>query len=69
MLVLDRIHYRYDRQLVLNGVSLTLAPGKILCLTGPSGCGKTTVMKIAAGSLRPNSGVANNRFARTACVF
>ncbi len=69
MLVLDRIHYRYDRQLVLNGVSLTLAPGQILCLTGPSGCGKTTVMKIAAGSLRPNSGVANNTFARTACVF
>ncbi len=69
MLVLDRIHYRYDRQLVLNGVSLTLAPGQILCLTGPSGCGKTTVMKIAAGSIRPNSGVAKNTFARTACVF
>ncbi len=69
MLILDRIHYQYDRNLILDGVSLSLAPGQILCITGPSGCGKTTLMKIAAGSISPNAGVVNNTFTGTACVF
>ncbi|VEP18367.1 Taurine import ATP-binding protein TauB [Hyella patelloides LEGE 07179] len=69
MLILDRIYYQYDLYPILDGVSLTLAPGQILCLTGPSGCGKTTVMRIAAGLIKPNSGVVNNRFAGTAYVF
>ncbi len=69
MLILDRIYYQYNRNLVLDGVSLSLAPGKILCLTGPSGCGKTTVMRIAAGLICPNSGVVDNRFTGTGCVF
>ncbi len=69
MLILDRICYQYDHRPILNGVSLTLAPGQILCLTGPSGCGKTTLLRIAAGLLQPSAGVVNNRFACTAYVF
>lgn len=69
MLILDRIYYQYNRNPVLDGVSLSLAPGQILCITGPSGCGKTTLMKIAAGLLSPNAGVVNNTFTGTACVF
>ena len=69
MLVIDRIYYQYDRSPILDGVSLTLAPGQILCLTGPSGCGKTTLLRIAAGLTQPSSGVINNRFACTAYVF
>jgi iron(III) transport system ATP-binding protein len=37
-------------------VSFELAPGEIACLLGPSGCGKTTLLRIAAGVERPNSG-------------
>ncbi len=69
MLVLERIYYKYDLNLVLNGVSLTLAPGQILCITGPSGCGKTTLMQIAAGLITANSGVVNNTFTGTGYVF
>ncbi|MDJ0686960.1 MAG: ATP-binding cassette domain-containing protein [Xenococcaceae cyanobacterium MO_188.B32] len=69
MLVLERIYYKYDPNLVLDGVSLTLAPGQILCITGPSGCGKTTLMKIAAGLITANSGVVNNTFTGTGYVF
>ncbi len=69
MLILDRIYYQYDYNLILDGVSLSLAPGQILCITGPSGCGKTTVMKIAAGLICPNSGVVNNTFTGTGYVF
>jgi iron(III) transport system ATP-binding protein len=37
-------------------VGFDLAPGEIACLLGPSGCGKTTLLRIAAGVERPQSG-------------
>ncbi len=40
----------------VNDVSFELAPGEIVCLLGPSGCGKTTLLRIAAGIERVDSG-------------
>jgi ABC-type nitrate/sulfonate/bicarbonate transport system ATPase subunit len=41
---------------VLAGVSLAVPPGGWATLIGPSGCGKTTLLKVAAGLLRPAEG-------------
>ena len=41
---------------VVRGVSLEVAPSRVLCVVGESGCGKTTVGKLATGLLRPRSG-------------
>ena len=42
----------------LDDVSLTVAPGEVLCLLGANGAGKTTLINILMGFLAPSSGRA-----------
>jgi NitT/TauT family transport system ATP-binding protein len=42
--------------LALDRVSLTAPCGEITTVVGPSGCGKTTLLRLAAGLLKPSSG-------------
>lgn len=45
----------------LGPLDLTVAAGEFVCLVGPSGCGKSTLLRIAAGLLRPSTGLLEIR--------
>ena len=55
-LVARDITVTIGRLTVLDGVSLTVAPGHRYGLIGPNGVGKSTLLKVLAGRLRPDSG-------------
>ena len=56
MLELKSINAGYGRAQILRDLSLTVAPGEILCLLGRNGAGKTTTMQAIMGLVPLMSG-------------
>lgn len=46
----------YGAAVAVDGVSLRVEHGQLVCLLGPSGCGKTTTLRLIAGFIEPSSG-------------
>ena len=50
------LHKSFGPQVVLDGVSLDVAPAKTTVVMGPSGCGKSVMLKHIVGLLSPDRG-------------
>jgi iron(III) transport system ATP-binding protein len=56
LLTFELVGKRFGKTDAVLDVTFSLAPGEIVCLLGPSGCGKTTLLRLAAGIEKPDSG-------------
>lgn len=59
MIEIKNLSAAYGENIVLESCNLTVPDGSRAALMGPSGCGKTTLLRAAAGLLRPLSGSAD----------
>ncbi|MES2542474.1 MAG: ABC transporter ATP-binding protein [Pseudomonadota bacterium] len=55
-LTIQNLWKEYGPQVVLESVSLTIAPRAFVALVGPSGCGKTTFLRMLLGQEQPTRG-------------
>lgn len=53
---LEEVTKRFDTELAVDGISLTVRDGELLGVVGPSGCGKTTLLRTIAGFETPTEG-------------
>ena len=56
LLELDNVFTRYGQMRILEGVSLTVKAGELVCLLGGNASGKSTTLKTILGIVRPHSG-------------
>ena len=56
MLELSRIVKSFGSSRVLDGVNLKVDDGEAVCIAGANAAGKTTLLTIAAGMQKPDSG-------------
>jgi NitT/TauT family transport system ATP-binding protein len=56
MIRIENVWKEFGDQIVLERISLTIAPRSFVALVGPSGCGKTTFLKMLLGEESPTKG-------------
>ena len=58
LLQVDGLRKTFGRRVAVDGVGFSLDVGEIVGFLGPNGAGKTTTMRMIAGYLEPDDGVA-----------
>lgn len=69
LVLFSQVGFAYARHDVLRDLSLQLNPGEVIVLQGCSGVGKSTLLRLAAGILRPTSGYVHIGAQRIGVVF
>ena len=56
LIEVDNVSKVFDNVIALDGVSMSVYPGEVMCLLGDNGAGKSTLIKILSGVHQPSSG-------------
>ena len=56
MIRFENICLKYDNDLIIDNLNLTINDNEFLVIVGPSGCGKTSLVKMLSGLIKPTSG-------------
>jgi phospholipid/cholesterol/gamma-HCH transport system ATP-binding protein len=56
MISVRNVHKRFGSQVVLNGITIDIEPGKTTAVVGPSGVGKSVLLKLIMGIMHPDQG-------------
>jgi branched-chain amino acid transport system ATP-binding protein len=57
LLSIDELSVAYDGSNALNGISLQIRKGELICVVGANGAGKTSLIRSISGIVRSSSGV------------
>lgn len=57
MILVEDLHKRFGKNIVLSGLDLNITGGGIFAVLGPNGSGKTTLIKSILGMVVPNKGI------------
>ena len=69
MIRFENVSFAYGQKQVIKELSFSVSDGEILAVMGPSGCGKTTLLQLAAGLRKPQSGTVTTNAERISYVF
>jgi zinc transport system ATP-binding protein len=61
LIELSQVRFGYEREAILDGVSLAVSRSDFLAVIGPNGGGKTTLLKLMLGLIEPWSGTVVRR--------
>lgn len=53
---IEQLSFGYGERLILDGLDMRFARGKVVAVMGGSGSGKTTILRLIGGQLQPRSG-------------
>jgi len=56
LIEIENVTFAYDREAVLENISMKVFRGNFLALIGPNGAAKSTLIKLMVGILKPKSG-------------
>jgi len=56
IVVIQDLYFAFGQHMILSGLNMSFARGKVIAIMGGSGSGKTTILRLIGGMLRPKSG-------------
>src|SRR5262249_46222394 len=56
IIILDHVSKSFDEQLVIDDLTLSIAPNQVVALLGQTGVGKSTILNLILGQIKPSRG-------------